>query len=239
MLTQRRQHLGQAAVLAGWAAHPGGVFHDMRVVPRGAGGEPNRRGGGDAQRDAAAAAGSRGGGGAGQPAGRHAGTARRQVARAGQAARGGRGAAAATAGGCRSGGRSGRPGRPVGRLRMLTYRTGAAGAPSAARAMADHLLEQTLPQAQAELAEYYQRGLAPAEPGMTVAEPRRDMDPRVARLLGVDPNRASSVEAIAQLLAGNRADGEKIPGKQVQRASESLAALLGLEPSTTLPGAAE
>src|SRR5208283_2896976 len=45
MLTQRRQHLGQAAVLAGWAAHPGGVFHDMRVVPRGAGGEPNRRGG--------------------------------------------------------------------------------------------------------------------------------------------------------------------------------------------------
>ena len=121
---------------------------------------------------------------------------------------------------------------------MLTYRTGAAGAPSAARAMADHLLEQTLPQAQAELAEYYQRGSAPAEPGVTVAEPRRDMDPRVARLLALDPNRAPGVEAIAQLLAGNRADGGRIPGKQVQRASESLAALLGLEPST-LPGAAE
>src|SRR5271166_1929651 len=121
---------------------------------------------------------------------------------------------------------------------MLTYRTGAAGAPSAARAMADHLLEQTLPQAQAELAEYYQRGLAPAELGVTVAEPRRDMDPRVARLLALDPNRAPSVEAIAQLLAGNRADGAQIPGKQVQRASESLAALMRLAPSI-LPGAAE
>jgi len=35
---------------------------------------------------------------------------------------------------------------------VLTYRTGAAGAPSAAIAMAAHLLEQTLPKAQAELA---------------------------------------------------------------------------------------
>jgi TrwC relaxase/AAA domain len=117
---------------------------------------------------------------------------------------------------------------------MLTYRTGAAGAPSAARAMADHLLEQTLPQAQAELAAYYQRGVAPSDPtqGVAVAEPRRDMDPRVAALLGIDPNRAPEADAIAQLLAGNRADGMPIPGKQVQRASESLAELLGLEPAT-------
>ena len=117
---------------------------------------------------------------------------------------------------------------------MLTYRTGAAGAPSAARAMADHLLEQTLPRAQAALAEYYQRGLAPAEAGhtVTVAEPRRDMDPRVAALLGLDPNRTPEAEAIAQLLAGNRADGTPIAGKQVQRASESLAEQLGLTPAT-------
>jgi len=123
---------------------------------------------------------------------------------------------------------------------MLTYRTGAAGAPSAARAMADHLLEQTLPAAQADLAAYYQRGVAPAEAGHTVtlAEPRRDMDPRVAELLGIDPNRAPDVDAIAQLLAGNRADGAPIRGKQVQRASESLAALLRLEPGT-LPSAAQ
>jgi len=117
---------------------------------------------------------------------------------------------------------------------VLTYRTGAAGAPSAARAMADHLLEQTLPQAQAELAEYYQRGLTLAEAGhaVTVAEPRRDMDPRVAALLGLDPNRAPDADAIAQLLAGNRVDGMPIPGKQVQRAGESLAGLLGLNPAS-------
>ena len=120
---------------------------------------------------------------------------------------------------------------------MLTYRTGAAGAPSAARAMADHLLEQTLPRAQAELAEYYQRGLAPAEAGVTVAEPRRDMDPRLASLLGIDPNRAPGAEAIAQLLAGNRADGKPIAGKQVQRATQSLAEVLGLDASTLPSGA--
>ena len=119
---------------------------------------------------------------------------------------------------------------------MLTYRTGAAGAPSAARAMADHLLEQTLPQAQAELAEYYQRGLAPAAAGVTVAEPRRDMDPRLASLLGIDPNRAPGAEAIAQLLAGNRADGKPIAGKQVQRATQSLAEILGLDASTLPSG---
>ena len=60
---------------------------------------------------------------------------------------------------------------------MLTYRTGAAGASSAAAGMADHLLEQTLSPAQAELAGYYQRGLE-AGPGVTVAKPRRDLDPR-------------------------------------------------------------
>jgi hypothetical protein len=104
--------------------------------------------------------------------------------------------------------------------------------------MADHLLEQTLPRAQAELAEYYHRDLAPAEidHAVTVAEPRRDMDPRLAALLGIDPNRAPDVTAIAQLLAGNRTDGQPIQGKQVQRASESLATLLGLE-ADALPSA--
>lgn len=116
---------------------------------------------------------------------------------------------------------------------MLTYRTGAAGAPSAARAMADHLLEQTLPQAQAELAAYYQRGLLDAAgQAATLAEPRRDMDPCLAALLGLAPDTAPAVDAIAQLLAGNRADGAPIPGKQVQRASTSLAELLGLTPGT-------
>ena len=127
---------------------------------------------------------------------------------------------------------------------MLTYRTGAAGAPSAALAMAEHLLEQTLPQAQAELATYYQRGLAPAGPAgadayaATAAEPRRDTDPRLAALLGLDLARTATLAEVAQLLAGNRADGGAIPGKQVQRETRSLADELGLDPSR-VPGAQE
>ena len=44
---------------------------------------------------------------------------------------------------------------------MLTYRTGAAGAPSAARAMAEHLMQQTLSPEMAAMAEYYHQGLSP------------------------------------------------------------------------------
>ena len=121
---------------------------------------------------------------------------------------------------------------------MLTYRTGAAGAPSAAAGMADHLLEQTLSPAQAELAQYYQQSLDAGSPGMTVAEPRRDLDPRLAALLGLDANRAPDREAIAHLLSGNRTDGAAIPGKQVQKATESLAELLGLD-AARVPSAGE
>jgi len=104
-------------------------------------------------------------------------------------------------------------------------------------AMTLHLLEQTLPREQAALALYYQRGLTPAlgEDGrpdpheFTVAEPRRDMDPRMAALLGLSPNQVPSPEEIAQLLAGNRADGKAIQGKQVQRETRSLADELGLD----------
>jgi hypothetical protein len=120
---------------------------------------------------------------------------------------------------------------------MLTYRTGAAGTPSGAMAMTMHLLEQTLPREQAALALYYQRGLTPALGAdgrlnpheFTLAEPRRDIDPRVAALLGLSPNQVPSPEEIAQLLAGNRADGEAIPGKQIQRETRSLADELGLD----------
>ena len=44
---------------------------------------------------------------------------------------------------------------------MLTYRTGAAGAPSAAKAMGEHLLQQTLAPVMAVMAEYYAQGLRP------------------------------------------------------------------------------
>ena len=128
---------------------------------------------------------------------------------------------------------------------MLTYRTGAAGTPSAAMAMAAHLLEQTLPLAQAKLAAYYQRGPVPASDdpvayANTIAEVRPDLDPRLAALLGLSPDRIPSQEEIANLLAGNRADGNPIPGKQVQRETKSLADELGLRTDRLpLPAEAE
>lgn len=42
---------------------------------------------------------------------------------------------------------------------MLTYRTGSAGAPSAAKNMAEHLYQQTLPPEMAVMADYYEQGV--------------------------------------------------------------------------------
>src|ERR1700757_3635214 len=47
---------------------------------------------------------------------------------------------------------------------MLTYRTGVAGAPRAARSMAEHLLQQTLPPEMAVMAAYYEQGVTPPTP---------------------------------------------------------------------------
>ena len=97
---------------------------------------------------------------------------------------------------------------------MLTYRTGASGSTKAATSMADHLLEQTLPRSARDLAQYYQRGLDPDRHEGTVPEPRRDMDPRVAKLLALDPHRTPTRDEIANLLVGRRADGREMPGRE-------------------------
>jgi hypothetical protein len=52
---------------------------------------------------------------------------------------------------------------------VLTYRTGAAGAPSAARLMTEHLLQQTLTPEMAAMAEYYEQGVRPPTPADAVA----------------------------------------------------------------------
>ncbi len=52
---------------------------------------------------------------------------------------------------------------------MLTYRTGAAGAPSAARLMSEHLLQQTLTPEIAAMAEYYEQGVRPPSSADAVA----------------------------------------------------------------------
>jgi len=159
---------------------------------------------------------------------------------------------------------------------VLTYSTIAGGEPGSAKAMADHLLTQTLPREVADLARYYTGGMEAAGSaedrsiaelaeaisseqiaysealselmlrhadrgadiddeearlgerlalalerrdfadtyGPPVAEPRRDMHPLVSRCLGLDPDRGVARDEINALLAGRRADGAKIEGKQ-------------------------
>jgi len=101
---------------------------------------------------------------------------------------------------------------------VLTYRTGAAGAPSAALAMAKHLLEHTLPAEQMKVAEYYAQGQGVDEAlaqGMgCVPTPRADMHPAVADALGIKPGGMLNEEELANLLGGRRADGAELPGHQ-------------------------
>nr|WP_254452808.1 MobF family relaxase [Roseicella sp. DB1501] len=105
----------------------------------------------------------------------------------------------------------------------MTFRKGAVAAPSAARAMAEHLLEETLSPERLGVAEYYTRGLgvrphhqldaadAARLPGVgVVPTPRRDLHPRVAEILGLDPNAPPGVEAVANILGGLRADGGEL-----------------------------
>ena len=62
-----------------------------------------------------------------------------------------------------------------------------------------------------------------------VATPRRDMDPALARRLGVDPNRGLTQSEVALLLNGQRADGREIAGKQTQAATLPLTQIFELE----------
>ena len=217
---------------------------------------------------------------------------------------------------------------------MLTYRTGSAGAPSAARAMGEHLMQQTLSPEMAAMAEYYQQGLSPPTPaeaaagryggeaaggrlpngemldeimareadrlaegggdaaGKTLpraelelhaqgafvaaglverddavaslrrmghagpdddlvarleravdqarsapdyssatATPRQDMNPALAERLGIDTSKALTSGEIANLLNGQRADGQDIEGKQKQASTEGIGTVFGMDES--------
>lgn len=77
---------------------------------------------------------------------------------------------------------------------------------------------------------------AVADEGGTVARVREDLDPRMARLLGIDTARQITKGELAHLLAGSRADGQAIEGKQIQRPTRSVAEVFGLSPDA-LPSA--
>jgi hypothetical protein len=101
---------------------------------------------------------------------------------------------------------------------VLRYRTGVAGAPTAAAAMARHLLEHTLSADQAKLAEYYAQGSGLAEAlamGLgCVPSPRADMDSAIADALGIEQSRFLDETELANILGGKRADGTALPGDQ-------------------------
>ena len=102
------------------------------------------------------------------------------------------------------------------RLQWLTGFTGSAGfcvvLPDVTGVFIDGRY-RTQVKAQVDLAAYYQRGMEPDGTGHTLPEPRRDMKPAVAAILGIDQNKPLGREEIANLLNGQRADGADIPGK--------------------------
>lgn len=95
---------------------------------------------------------------------------------------------------------------------MLTYRAGAVCHPSTAGFMADHLLERTLPESTRNLAAYYQQEKAAERYNGTVPRLRADLSPAWAKVLGLNLRRPPTREELVHVLAGYRADGEKLPG---------------------------
>ena len=61
------------------------------------------------------------------------------------------------------------------------------------------------------------------------ATPRRDMNPALARRLGIDPTRALTASDVANLLNGQRADGGDIDGKQKQAGTDGIGTVFGMD----------
>ena len=86
---------------------------------------------------------------------------------------------------------------------MMTYLTGRVSTPGLA--MARHLMQLTLPPDLKEVAAYYgwAHDLPGAGPDRAPAPRlRADLDPRLARLLGLDPAAPLDLTAVANLLSG-------------------------------------
>lgn len=103
---------------------------------------------------------------------------------------------------------------------MLTYRVGKTGDTLDAGRMADHLMNQTLPTEQADIAAQYLHGGVNPSRGFTTPELRSDMDPSVAERLGIDQSATLTRAEVAHLLSGDRADGKPVEGKSTRQASE-------------------
>lgn len=63
------------------------------------------------------------------------------------------------------------------------------------------------------------------------ATPRQDMNPALAERLGIDTSKALTSGEIANLLNGQRADGQDIEGKQKQASTEGIGTVFGMDES--------
>lgn len=121
---------------------------------------------------------------------------------------------------------------------MLTYSTGPAGNPLAAQRMAAHLMQPTLGlDMEAELRQLLFTP-PPPSPLRTPAEVRRDLDPRLAQLLALDPVGSVTLQELSNVLLGRRSDGQLISGRPNPLRRRSLMELLALD-TGRLPTAAE
>jgi len=61
------------------------------------------------------------------------------------------------------------------------------------------------------------------------ATPRRDMNPALARRLGITPNQALKLDELSYLLSGQRADGRAIEGKRHKKDAPPVGQAFGLD----------
>jgi hypothetical protein len=108
---------------------------------------------------------------------------------------------------------------------MLTYRTGAAGAPSAARFMSEHLLQQTLPPEMAAMAEYYEQGVTPPTPADAAASRYGHLISAGNQFIGVQLEVLLEIEVLRLRESALHSDGSEIaPDELLLRAVGALLA---------------
>jgi hypothetical protein len=98
---------------------------------------------------------------------------------------------------------------------MLTYRTGAAGAPSAARFMSEHLLQQTLPPEMAAMAEYYEQGVTPPTPADAAASRYGHLISAGNQFIGVQLEGLLEIEVLRLRESALHSDGSEIAPEEL------------------------
>ena len=119
---------------------------------------------------------------------------------------------------------------------MLTHRVGAASRAGGAN-MAAYLAAGAQPPAQEHNAAIYYAGQDKglAEPANATLSP--ELSPAMAQRLGIDRGGSLSVGAVANLMAGLTAQGDRVEGKRYRSAGVSLGAVFGISGAREQAGA--